>query len=152
MPLAFTWGNLADLAVAIFLFAVGLTLAYLFLRLAETFVRVSTFVRRTERELLPVLSKVGGTVDRVNSQLDKVDRITDSAVDAVEAVDSGVRTVSATVRKPVQKLAGFTAGVSYGASSLRTKRSWRGAVEAGKEAAARREQDLEEELRQGDGD
>jgi uncharacterized protein YoxC len=151
MPLAFTWGNLADLAVAIFLFAVGLTLAYLFLRLAETFVRVSTFVRRTERELLPVLSKVGGTVDRVNSQLDKVDRITDSAVDAVEAVDSGVRTVSATVRKPVQKLAGFAAGVSYGASSLRTNRSWRGAVQAGKDAAVRREQDLEEELGERDG-
>jgi uncharacterized protein YoxC len=151
MPLSFTWGNLADLALAIFLIAVGLGLAYLFLRLAETFARVSTFVRRTERELLPVLNKVGGTVDRVNSQLDKVDRITDSAVDAVEAVDSSVRTVSAVVRKPVQKLAGITAGVAYGASSLRTNRSWRGAVGAGKEAAARRERDLEEELRR-DGD
>src|SRR5690242_19163924 len=130
MPLVFTWGNLADLALAIFLIAVGLGLAYLFLRLAETFMRVSTFVRKTERELLPVLNKVGGTVDRVNTQLDKVDRITDSAVDAVEAVDSGVRTVSAAVRKPVQKLAGFTYGVSYGASSLRTNRKLRGAVQA----------------------
>ena len=150
MPLFFTWGNLADLALAIFLIAVGFGLAYLFLRLAETFMRVSTFVRKTERELLPVLNKVGGTVDRVNTQLDKVDRITDSAVDAVEAVDTGVRTVSAAVRKPVQKLAGFTSGVSYGASSLRTNRNLRGAVQAGKEAAARREHDLEEELRRGD--
>ena len=149
--LAFTWGNLADVALAIFLIAVGLGLAYLFLRLAETFTRVSTFVRRTERDLLPVLNKVGGTVDRVNSQLDKVDRITDSAVDAVEAVDSGVRTVSAVVRRPVQKLAGFTAGVSHGASSLRTNRNLRGAVRAGKEAAARREHDLDDELRRGDG-
>src|SRR5438874_1525365 len=141
MPLLFTWGDLADLALAIFLIAVGLGLAYLFLRLAETFTRVSAFVRRTERELLPVLNKVGGTVDRVNTQLDKVDRITDSAVDAVIAVDSGVRTVSTAVRKPVQKLAGFAAGISYGASSLKTNRNWRGAVQVGKEAAARREDD-----------
>jgi hypothetical protein len=31
--------------------------------------------------LLPVIGKVGGSVDRVNGQLDKVDRIMDSAVD-----------------------------------------------------------------------
>jgi hypothetical protein len=148
MPLLFTWGDLADLALSIFLIAVGLALAYAFLRLAETFSRVSTFVRKTEREFLPVLTKVGGTVDRVNTQLDKVDVITDSAVDAVTAVDTGVRTVSSAVRRPVQKLAGFAAGVSYGASSLKTNRSWRGAVDAGKEAAARRERDLDEELRE----
>jgi len=147
MPLLFTWGNLADLALSIFLIAVGLGLAYLFLRLAETFKRVSTFVRKTEREFLPVLTKVGGTVDRVNTQLDKVDRITDSAVDAVVAVDTGVRTVSSAIRRPVQKVAGLAAGVSYGVSSLKTNRSWRGAVDAGKEAAARRERDLDEELR-----
>ena len=151
MPLLFTWGNLADLALSIFLIAVGLGLAYLFLRLAETFKRVSTFVRKTEREFLPVLTKVGGTVDRVNTQLDKVDRITDSAVDAVVAVDTGVRTVSSAIRRPVQKVAGFAAGISYGASSLKTSRSFRSAVEAGKEAAARRERDLEEELQSPEG-
>jgi len=151
MPLLFTWGNLADLALSIFLIAVGLGLAYLFLRLAETFKRVSTFVRKTEREFLPVLTKVGGTVDRVNIQLDKVDRITDSAVDAVVAVDTGVRTVSSAIRRPVQKVAGFAAGISYGASSLKTSRSFRSAVEAGKEAAARRERDLEEELQSPEG-
>jgi predicted N-acetyltransferase YhbS len=31
--------------------------------------------------MLPVTGKVGGSMDRVNGQLDKVDRITDSAVD-----------------------------------------------------------------------
>jgi hypothetical protein len=150
MLLFFTWGNLADLALSIFLIAVGLGLAYLFLQVAGTFSRVSTFVKRTERELLPVLSNVGGTIERVNAQLDKVDRLTDSAVDAVESVDSAVRTVSAAVRAPVRRLAGIAAGVSYGASSLWTNRNWQGAVEAGKEAAARRVRDLDEELHGGD--
>ena len=31
--------------------------------------------------MLPVIGKVGGSVDRENGQLDKVDRITDCAVD-----------------------------------------------------------------------
>ena len=146
MPLLFTWSDLAYLALSIFLIAVGLTLALVFWRLAETFSRLSTFVRRTERELMPILSNVGGTVERVNVQLDKVDVITDSAVDAVTSADSAVRTVSAVVRSPVRTLAGLAAGVSYGASSLKTHRNWRRAVDAGKGAAARRKRDLDEEL------
>jgi hypothetical protein len=46
----------------------------------------------------------------------------------------------------VQKVSGFAAGVSYGAADFKTKRSWRHAVQAGKAAAARREQELGEEL------
>ena len=143
----FSWSDLAELALAIFLIAVGLALGYAFLRLGATLARVSTFLKRTERELLPVITKVGGTVDRVNTQLDKVDRMTDSAVDAVASVDVAVRTVSNAVARPVQKVSGFVAGVSHGAAALRARRDWRGAVDAGKEAAARRERDLADELR-----
>jgi uncharacterized protein YoxC len=143
---AFTWGDLADLALAIFLILVGLGLAWAFLTLGGTLLRLSTFIRKTERELLPVITKVGGTVDRVNDQLDKVDQMTDSAVDAVAAVDGAVRTVSTAVSKPVQKLSGLVAGVTHGASSLKTRRDWRGAVRIGKDAAARRERDLADDV------
>ena len=143
---AFTWGDLADLALAVFLIVVGLGLAWAFFTLGGTFSRLSTFIRRTERELLPVITKVGGTLDRVNDQLDKVDQMTDSAVDAVAAVDGAVRTVSNAIARPVQKLSGLVTGVTHGASSLRTRRDWRGAVRSGKEAAARRERDLAEDL------
>ena len=99
-----------------------------------------------ERELLPVINKVGGSVDRVNGQLDKVDQVTDSAVDAAASVDTAVRAVSMAITRPVQKLSGFAAAVSYGASDFKTRRDWRHAVQAGKEAAARRERELLEEL------
>jgi outer membrane murein-binding lipoprotein Lpp len=46
----------------------------------------------------------------------------------------------------VQKVSGLAAAVSYGAADFKTKRDWRHAVQAGKEAAARREQELTEEL------
>jgi len=148
----FTWSDLADVALAVFLVVVGLALGYAFLRLGETFGRLSALIRGTERELLPVINKVGGTVDRVNGQLDKVDQITDSAVDAVENVDTAVRAVSLAVTKPVQKVSGFAAGVSHGASAFKADRDWRNAVQAGKEAAARREQELSEELRESGGE
>ena len=86
-------------------------------------------------------------MDRVNGQLDKVDRVTDSAVDAVDGVDTAVRAVSLAITRPVEKISGFAAGVSYGAADFKVRRDWRHAVKAGKEAAARRERDLAEELR-----
>jgi uncharacterized protein YoxC len=147
---AFSWGDLWRLALAVFLFAVGLTLAYVFVQLAGTVARLSSFVKGVERELLPVISKVGGSVDRVNGQLDKVDQMTDSAVDAVDSVDTAIRAVSLAITRPVQKVSGFAAGVTFGAAEFKAHRDWRSAVQAGKEAAARREQELDEELRDAD--
>jgi uncharacterized protein YoxC len=143
---AFTWSDLWRLALAVFLLAVGLSSAYLLVRLAGTVDRLSALISGAERELLPVVNKVGGSVDRVNGQLDKVDRITDSAVDAADSVDTAVRAVSMAVTRPVQKVSGLAAGVSFGAADFRARRDWRHAVNAGKEAAARREQELTEEL------
>src|SRR6266581_1248432 len=79
---AFTWGDLWRLALAVFLFAIGIAFAYLLVRMAGTVDRLSAFIRGAEESVFPVVDKVGGSVDRVNGQLDKVDRITDSAVDA----------------------------------------------------------------------
>ena len=135
-----------EIALAVFLLAVGFALAYLFIRMARTTDSVTDLIKGTEREVLPVIEKVGGSVDRINAQLDKVDQVTDSAVDTADSVDTAVRAVSMAITKPVQKVSGFAAGVSYGAADLKTKRGWKHAVQAGKEAAARREQELAEEL------
>lgn len=136
-----------EIALAVFLLAVGFALAYLFVRMARTTDSVTDLIKGTEREVLPVIEKVGGSVDRINAQLDKVDQVTDSAVDAADNVDTAIRAVSMAITKPVQKVSGFAAGVSYGAADLKTKRGWKHAVQAGKEAAARREQELDDELK-----
>ena len=145
--LALSAGDVARYALAVFLLAVGLGLGYAFLRLGGTFGRLSSFIRGTERELLPVIHKVGESVDRVNGQLDKVDRVTDSAVDMADSVDTAVRAVSMAIARPVQKISGLAAGLTHGAATLRARRDFGEAVQSGKEAAARRERDLEEELR-----
>ena len=146
MLASFGWSDLAYLALAVFLFAAGGALLYAAIRLGGTLGRASSLLQGAETELLPVISKLGGTVDRVNVQLDKVDVMTDSAVDAVTAADTAVRTVSGVVTKPIEKLAGLAAGLRHGVSTIRTRGSWDEAVRTGREEAARRERDLEEEL------
>jgi uncharacterized protein YoxC len=143
---AFTWEDLWRLSLAIFLLAIGLSFAYVMVRLAGTVDRLSSFIRGAEQEILPVINKVGGSVDRINVQLDKVDQITDSAVDAADSADTAVRAVSMAITRPVQKVSGLAAALSYGVSDFKAKRDWKHAVQAGKEAAARREQELIEEL------
>src|SRR5712671_1462178 len=133
MPLAFIASDAAWIGLAVFLVATGLALGWAFLRLGSTFGRLSSFIRGTERELLPVITKAGGTVDRVNAELDKVGEATDSAVDAVESVDQAVRAVSFAIKRPVQKLTGLSVGVSHGFASLRARRGWHAAVETAKE-------------------
>ena len=54
--------------------------------------------------------------------------------------------MSFAIKKPVQKLTGLVAGFSHGCASLRARRDWHAAVQTGKEAAARREADFEEEI------
>jgi hypothetical protein len=142
-----TASDAAYIALALFLVVVGVTLGYVFVRLGAALARATRFIGRTEAEIIPVIRNANGTLDRVNHQLDKADVVTTSAVDAVVAADRMVRAVSAVVTTPIKKLAGLVAGVKFGASSLKTHRNPGEAMRAGKEAAARREQDLTEELR-----
>jgi hypothetical protein len=46
----------------------------------------------------------------------------------------------------VQKLSGLAAGIAHGASSLKARRGFGDAVAEAKDAAARREEELAEEL------
>ena len=146
MLLAFSWNDAGDLALAVFLIALGIGLFYAFFQLGELFHRLANLVKGAQGEVLPVIAKVGGTVDRVNDQLLKVDSMSDSAVDAVQSVDRAVRAVSYGVATPVQKAVGIVTGFRFGVASYRVDKDWRAAVAEAKEAAGRRERDFVEEL------
>jgi uncharacterized protein YoxC len=148
--LAYSSGEVVDVALAIFLILVGAGIAWVSLELGATLQRLSAFIKGTQDEVLPVSGKVGKTVDHVNAQMEKLDRITDSAVDAADSVDTAVRAASIAVTRPVQKVSGLAAGISHGVAELKTHRNWRSAVDAAKAAAAAREQELAEELREAD--
>jgi len=146
-PLASTSGDVLNYALAVFFLVGGVALAYMLVRLGGTFARLSSFIKGSERDLLPVFVKAGGTVDRVNDQLDKVDVVTDSAVSMADSADTAVRAVSTAITTPVKKVSGFASGVSHGASAFRAHRDFGEAVRVAREAASRRQRELEEELR-----
>ncbi len=152
LPLSSTAGDIAYWALAFFLVAVGLALGYALLRLAGVFRRVSSLVGGVEQELVPVLNKAGGSIDRVNDQLDKLDTVTDSAVDAVESIDSLLRSVAGAVKLPAQKVASWTSALVHGLSALRADRDVSSAVSAAKFAAEERERSFEEEFASGAGE
>jgi len=140
-------GDVLDYALAAFFVATGVGLLYVFIRLGGTFGRLSSFIKGAERDVLPVVVKAGGTVDRVNDQLDKLDTVTDSAVAMADSADTAVRAVSTAITTPVKKVSGFASGVSHGVSAFRSRRDAGEAVRVAKDAAARRESELDEELR-----
>lgn len=147
MPLAdFSAIDVLWICLSVFLVLVAVGTAWLLVRLAGTVGRLTSFLGGLETEVLPVINKVGGTVERVNQQLDKLDQVTDSAVDAADAVDTAVRAVTMAITRPVQKISGLVTGVAHGASDFRVHRDWRSATDAGREAAARRERDVADEL------
>jgi uncharacterized protein YoxC len=140
------------IALSVFLVLVGLGLVYVLFRLGATIGRLTSFIQGLEMEVVPLVHKAGGTVDRVNLQLDKLDQVTDSAVDAADNVDTAVRAVSLAITRPVQKLSGFAEGLAHGLAALRSRRSFRSAYDSGRAAAARREHEIAEELEHGSED
>jgi predicted PurR-regulated permease PerM len=147
MPVAdFTAIDGLWVALSVLCVVVALTLGLLLVVLAGTAARLTGLIAGLERELLPVISKVGGTIDRANQQLDKVDQVTDSAVDAAAALDTAIRTVTASVARPVQRISGLAAGIAHGLASFRVRRDRQEAWEAGRAAAARREEEIASEL------
>jgi len=147
MTVAFSAGDAAYWGLAIFLVLLGVGSIFALFKLGRLFDRVSSLVQGTERDALPVVVKTGGTVDRVNYQLDKLDTVTDSAVSMADSADTAVRAVSTAITTPVEKVSGFAAGIVHGVSSFRKSRSFSEATDAAKDAARRREQDLADDLR-----
>jgi len=134
------------IVLSVFLVAIGIPLAVLLVRLAGTATRLGRLLEGLQDSVPSLVNKTGGTVDRVNLQLDKVDLVTDSAVSAADSLDTTARAVSMAVVTPVQKLSAFAKGVSHGSSALFAGEGFSTAVQAGKDAARRRHQEIAEEL------
>jgi uncharacterized protein YoxC len=152
VPLAVETIDVFWIALSSFLVVVGIALTYALIRLAATTRDVSSLVQGLEKDALPLLNKAGETLDHVNGQLDKLDRVTDSAVDAADSLDTAVRAVTIALTRPVQKISGLAAGLAHGFAALRTRGDVRAAYQTGRSARRRREQEIESELeRDGEG-
>jgi uncharacterized protein YoxC len=146
LPAAVSATDVAYYALSAFLVLVGVGLVYALVRLGEALARLASLLRGVEKEAVPVIAKAGGSIDRVNTQLDKLDIVTDSAVDAVESVDTALRAVTLVVKTPIKKIAAWSAGIAHAVAAFRTEPDFARAAEAGRAMAAEREQAFDEEI------
>ena len=148
MALAVTTSQALDVVLAIFLVVVGLAIGYAFWRLGVLFSQLRTTVKHTEEEVLPVISKTGGTLDRVNTELDKVDVMTDSAVDAVTASTGPSGPCHAVVTAPSRRSPASPRRSATASPRSSTHRDVDEAIRTAKDAGTRRMADLADELDQ----
>jgi uncharacterized protein YoxC len=105
-------------AAAFFLVVVGIGLIYALVRLGGTLRSAEKLLTDVDTEVVPLLKQATETLDGVNTELDKVDVVMSSVVDATEKVDQTTRIVESAITVPAKKAAAFGAGVSQAVSSF----------------------------------
>ena len=147
MPLAdFETIDVLWIVLSVFLVVVGLALAYLLLRLSGTAKRLTLLLQGVEASVIPLVTRVQGTVDRVNFQLDKADRVTTSLVDGADAADTAIRAVSMAVTRPVTVVSGVAKGITTGIATFMSGKGVDESAAAARQAKAEREQQIAAEL------
>jgi len=105
-------------ALAFFLVVVAIGLVYLLVKAGKVLGSLKKIVTDLDTELVPLLEKIGTTVDEVNQELDKVNEITGSVVGMTQRIDNTSRAVESALSKPAKKAAAFTAGAQQAVSSF----------------------------------
>lgn len=114
-----TGGDIAGLiAAGVFLVLVAFLIVPL-IKLGGVLDELRLGIRETVSSITPTLVETQVTIEEANKQLAKVDEITTHVADVSNNVSSLVALTAATVGGPLIKLAGFTAAVKAGFSSLR---------------------------------
>ncbi len=126
-------GEWAGLIAALALVLLVALLAIPLLKLGRTLDEATLAIRQTREQSAPILSQASTTVAHVNSNLERVDDITDNAVNVSSNVAALTSVVAATLGSPLIKLAAFSYGVR---SAARKKREGQAIAEA-----ARREKE-----------
>ena len=119
------WPDVVRAALAFFLVATGGGIAYVCLRLGNTFGSMSSSVRRVTDEAVPILSHAQTTVEKVNLELSRVDELMLSAVGATKGAERAVGSVAGAVAAPVRKVSGVAAKAQQQIQTFRSRRQAR---------------------------
>jgi hypothetical protein len=115
-----TWdaNAIMDLCIGIFFLLFGAGLLYLFLRLARVFDRSTGILTDVNTEVIPLLTRVETTLDRVNEELDQVEEITTSMAKIIKLAEITLTAVHGAMASPIKKVAGLSSAVTEGISSF----------------------------------
>ncbi|OFW57165.1 MAG: hypothetical protein A2133_09045 [Actinobacteria bacterium RBG_16_64_13] len=114
-------GAIMRIAIGAFFVLFGVGVAFALFRLASVFKRLSNILRDANTQVIPLLTRIGSTLDGVNAELDKVEQITGSVAEIVKTAEQTTTALHSAVAKPIRKVAGMAAGISAGVSSFITR-------------------------------
>lgn len=117
------WADVLRGALSFFLVIVGIGIAYVCFRLGGMLRRMSMTVVRVTDEVVPILSRAQTTVDGINLELQRVDEIMVSAVNATKGAEKTVTSISHAVTAPVRKASGVAAAAKEAVATFRAKRA-----------------------------
>jgi uncharacterized protein YoxC len=107
--------NGAELAALICAGAVVVLIIFLvlvLLKLSKLLEAASATIRDTGESLIPLLSELTETTKSTNKQLEKIDVITDSVVDATGNLSSLITSFTTTIGSPLLRVGEIIRGVS----------------------------------------
>jgi hypothetical protein len=111
-------GAIMRIAIGVFFVLFGVGIAFALFRLATVFKHLSSILADANTQVIPLLTRVEGTLDGVNAELGKVDEITGSVAGIVRAAEQTTTAVQGVVTKPIKMVAGLAAGASEGIKSF----------------------------------
>lgn len=117
------WADVLRGALSFFLIIVGVGIAYVCFRLGGVLRRMSMTVVRVTDEVVPILTRAQTTVDGINLELQRVDEIMVSAVNATKGAEKTVTSISNAVTAPVKKASGWAAAAREAMSTFRARRA-----------------------------
>jgi hypothetical protein len=107
-----------DIAIGVFFILFGVGLLYMLLRLGGVFDRTTHILVDVNTEVIPLLTRVETTLDRVNGELDQMEQLTESFAGILKVAENTTSAVHDAVAKPIKKIAGISAAVSEGVASF----------------------------------
>ena len=105
-------------AAAFFFVVVAIAAAYALFKAGGTLGRVDTVLDDVDKQAVPLMQKAGTTLDGVNANLGNVDQITKDVADITDKIDAMANAVEGAVSTPARKAASFGAGVQGAVSSF----------------------------------
>jgi len=107
-----------DICIGIFFLLFGAGLLYMLLRLAGVFGRATNILTDVNTEVIPMLTRVETTLDRVNAELDQVEEITTSMAKIIKIAETTITATYSAMASPIKKMAAFSTAVGEGVSSF----------------------------------
>lgn len=110
-------GTIWRIALGVFFVLCGAGIAYALFKVGSTLKRLSNILSSVDSQVLPLLTRVETTLDEVNSELGKVDKITGSVAEMLKVVEKTTTAVHTAISTPLRKLGGLAGGVRGGKKS-----------------------------------